>query len=97
MVAAITISEYECFAEVLSQPLQATAGHGVLTCVYQVNFPVFMNFATPLGLAATKIDTEIRRRVRVLHEVAFDDFALVTQGNDELVEALLRESLHQMP
>ena len=84
-------------AQVLVHALQSTPGHGSEPGVNQGHAPGFGSHVVNLNRVVGEINREIVRAVEVVEEVFLDQVALVSQADHEVVQAMRRIDLHDVP
>ena len=79
------------------QSLDAAAGIGVVPGFDQVHQPVVALLAVRVDLASGQVDRDVAVDGVVVEKVALDRVALIAQRDDELLEAVVRVVLHDVP
>ena len=90
-------AEKEVAREVALDPLDAGAGHRVLTGVDEGDAPVLDVAAPVLDATGAELEGDIRVEQQVVGEVRLDVGALVAEAEHELAQAVRRVELHHVP
>src|SRR5665213_2617043 len=94
----VAVGEAERFvADVVAHPQQPAAGHRVVAGVDQGHRPRFDGTVVDAHRALAHVEGDVRRVERVIGEELLDDVALVSAADDEVVDAVGRIRLHDMP
>src|ERR1700744_3518645 len=95
---AVAPGEHESLiAHVGSQPLDAAAGLRLHTGIDQVDGPVGNDSAAHFDFAGFERDAQIAVQRAIVQHVFLDHFTLVTQGDREFIEAMMRIVHHDVP
>lgn len=95
---AVTVGDHEAVGiDVAGHALQAAALEGLLAGVAQGHAPVLDLAGMGGDGAAAQVHGEVRVADVVVVEILFDVFALVAQGQDEVLEAEAGIDVHDVP
>src|SRR5262249_45203470 len=82
---------------VLPNPLEPTAGHGVLARVHQGHTPGFGRGVVDFYGVCFEVERHVRAMQRVVCEVFLNHVALIAEADDEVVDAEVRVGFHDVP
>src|SRR5690606_16172845 len=95
---SVPVGEHERFVvHPPSEPLDPAPRVGLLPRVHQVELPGRLISLVDDGAALDQIDRDVVVECVEVEEILLDDLALVSQRNDELVHALGRIDVHDVP
>ena len=96
---AVAIGQAERLAvlEIRLDRLDPTAGHRVFAGIDQGDPPRFAALLVNVDQIIGEIDRHVRRVEEVIGEIFLDQITLVTKADDEVVHAVGRVKLHDVP
>lgn len=96
---AIPVGKHEGFiAHVRLDPFHATAGHRFQTGIHQGDLPGFsLLVMDDLLTVVGKVKGDITMMQKIMGEIFLDHITLIPQADDELIDAIVRIDLHDVP
>ena len=95
---AIAIGEHKrLIPDIILHALDASAGHGVEAGVDDGHAPRLVHVVMDLHLVVAEVEGDVRIMQEVVREILLDDVLLVAGQNDEIVVAVARVVLHDVP
>ena len=83
--------------QIFRDTLQSATSHGAVAGIDQCHAPRFGVFAVHLHLVVGHTEGDIRHVQKVVGEIFLDDVALVAAADHEIVHAMRRIHLHDVP
>ena len=93
---AVAIGQ-KCSVDMVPDPPDAPARLGVLTGIDEGDAPFLLRSGQDRPLAGLEIDGEVGDMTEIIVKILFDDITLVTAADDEFVDAVTGERLHDVP
>ena len=79
-------------SQILSDPLQASAGHRIFTGIDQGDFPGLGIAAMDMHLVGAHVEGDVGGVERIIGEIFLDHISLVAAADDEIRDANARRS-----
>src|SRR5690606_8709965 len=95
---AIAIGKTErLVVEIRQHTLQAAAGHGLFAGVDERHAPGLGETLMHFHAVVDHVEGYVGGMQEIVREILLDDVTLVAQANDEVVDAMRRVDLHDVP
>ncbi len=95
---AIAVCQHECgVAKPALHSQQSAARQCLQSGIDQIDVPAFRFCFCAKDVAGGEIDGQIPAEINTIKEIALDEIAHVTEGNVEIIEAMVGEVLHDVP
>src|SRR5215472_10907091 len=95
---AIAVGQAESLvAQMVANALQPAARHRRFACVNQRDLPRFHTVVQEAHLPFAHLEGHVAHVQHVAREVFFDEMTLVPAANDEIIYAMMRVQLHDVP